>query len=148
MTQYVKIINGDLLNSQDYIVHQCNCVSTNVQALAKLVFDKYPQANSYTKRIRYDTSTYSIPGTIEIYDNVINIYSQYYPAQAKYGDTYEMRIKWFRECLDKISNLNIKTLSMPYNIGCGAAKGNWSIYYKMICDFAENEKINVTLYKL
>jgi hypothetical protein len=37
---------------------------------------------------------------------------------------------------------------MPYNIGCGAAGGDWNIYFDMIKNFAYINQINVTLYKL
>jgi hypothetical protein len=152
MSLYVKTVDLDILNAtEDYIAHQCNCISQNAQALAKQIFEKFPHSNSYKIRRQNDKSTFGVVGTIEIFDNIINMYSQYYPAAAKYSnDTYAMRIIWFKMCLDKISNIyNIKnkTIAMPYNIGCGAAKGNWTLYYKMICDFAEKEQIHITLYK-
>ena len=37
---------------------------------------------------------------------------------------------------------------MPYNIGCGAAGGDWQIYYKMIENFANDNQIYMTLYKI
>ena len=43
MTNYIKVINGNLLEAQEqYIIHQCNCVSVNAKTLAKQLFDKYP----------------------------------------------------------------------------------------------------------
>lgn len=155
-TRYIQIINDDLLNAkEDYIVHQCNCVSNDAKTLAEKIFKKYPYANSYKNRT---TSTRSIPGTIEIFGNgtnkrfIINAYAQFYPSTNKYqNDNAEKRIKWFEECLNKISeieNINTKTIAMPYNIGCGAGGGNWIEYYKLIRKFARREKIYVTLYKL
>jgi len=157
--EYIKIINGDLLDAkEDYIVHQCNCISTNAQALAKQIFGRYDYANSYKNRINNDKSTYTQPGTIEIYGNgndqryVINMYAQYYPAKAKYdNDTLAKRFQWFQQCLNdisKIDNIKNKTLAFPFNIGCGAAGGDWNIYYNAIQTFANKQKINITLYKL
>ena len=38
---YLQIVNGDLLNAKEpYIVHQCNCTSTNAKALAHFIFTK------------------------------------------------------------------------------------------------------------
>jgi len=150
---YLKIVDGDLLDAtEDYLAHQCNCCSTGAKALAELMFDKYPHANSYNKRIKNNKSTYSKPGTIEVFDNVINMYAQYYPAFGKYNnDSVVKRVEWFKACLvdiSKIKDIKLKTIAMPFNIGCGAAGGDWNVYYKMIEEFATKEKIHVTLYKL
>ena len=155
--EYVKTVNGDLLDATEtYIAHQCNCISTNAKTLAELIFNKYPDSNSYSKRINGMKSTYGKPGTIEIFGNtgpyIINMYAQYYPAKSKYpNDSMNKRIEWFKECLNHISqikNTHTHTIAMPYNIGCGAAGGDWNIYYKILTDFANKEKIHITLYKL
>ena len=156
---YFKIINGDLLTATEtYIVHQCNCISTSAKALAESLFNEYLYANTYSKRIRNNITTYSKPSTIDILGNgitqryIINMYAQYYPGIAKYNnDTKEKRIIWFKECLDHISQIkNIKqeSIAMAYNTGCAAAGGDWIIYSKMIEDFANKEQICVTLYRL
>ena len=156
---YLKTINGDLLNAtEDFVAHQCNCMSTNAKTLAQQLFIKYPYANTYKNRIKGNKNTYNIPGTMEIFGNgidkrfIINIYSQYYPSIAKYNnDTTNKRLEWFVNCLNEITKINDiqnKTIAMPYNIGCGAAGGDWNIYHKIIEDFANKEKINITLYKL
>ena len=80
------------------------------------------------------------------------MYSQYYPALPKYNnDTNEKRIGWFENCLheiSKIDDIQNKTISMPFRIGCGVAGGDWTIYYNLICEFANKEKIHITLYRL
>jgi O-acetyl-ADP-ribose deacetylase (regulator of RNase III) len=80
--EYIKIVNGDLLDAQeDYIVHQCNCISTEAKGLAKQIFDKYDYANSYKNRIKGHNQQ---PGTIEIWGNgndqklIINVYAQFF----------------------------------------------------------------------
>lgn len=152
----IKIINGDALQAtEEYLAHQCNCVTNASKHMAKSMFDKYPYANTYVKRSR-DKSTYNTPGTIEVLGNgtnqryIINMYSQYYPSTAKYNnDSTNLRIQWFQQCLKHISLIpNIKNIAMPYNIGCGSAGGDWNVYFKMISDFAEKYNIDVVLYKL
>jgi len=155
-TQYVRIVNGNLLDAtEDYIVHQCNCVSTDAKTLAEQIFKKYPYANSYKDRT---TATRSVPGQIEIFGNgsnqryIINAYAQYYPSPYGYpNDNAAKRLGWFESCLgeiSKIKNIKNKTIGMPFNIGCGAGGGNWVLYYDLICKFAIREKINVVLYQL
>jgi len=156
---YLKVINGNLLDAtEDFIAHQCNCSSTNAKTLAEQLFKKYDYADSYKKRVKNNKMTYHIPGTIEIFGNghdnryIINMYAQYYPGLGKYNNDNDIkRLKWFQECLDKISNIDDiqnKTIAMPFNIGCGAGGGDWDLYYNMLYDFANNNKINVILYKL
>ncbi len=155
--EYIKIVNGDLLDAKEtYIAHQCNCISINAKTLAELIFNKYPDSNSYIKRINGIQSTYNTPGTIEIFGEnepyIINMYAQYYPTKSKYSnDSINKRIGWFKECLthiSKIENIHITTIAMPFNIGCGAAGGDWNTYYTILTDFANKEKIHITLYKL
>jgi hypothetical protein len=78
------------------------------------------------------------------------MYAEYYPGISKYNnDTKQHRITWFQECLNQISQINnIASIAMPYNIGCGAAGGDWDVYFQMINNFANNYQIHVTLYKL
>ena len=145
---FISVVNGNLLDAiEDYIVHQCNCVSINPIGLALVLFNKYPDANTYiTKHI----TTKSIPGTIDVIGNVINMYAQYYPTVPKYSnDSAKKRIDWFKDCLDQIALIdNVNSVAMPYNIGCGLAGGNWSVYYNMLEVFTNKHQIKITLYKI
>ena len=157
----VNIIDGDLLDAtENYIVHQCNCVTNQSKFVAKQIFDKYPYSNTYKMRTT-SKETHSIPGTIDIMGNgtnnryVINMYSQLYPTYAKYGnDSIKLRQEWFKKCLECIGNeLNretgehTETIAMPYKIGCGSAGGNWEVYFDMIKEFSDKYDIEVMLYK-
>ena len=157
MTGYIEIVNGDLLNATEpYIAHQCNCVSTCAKTLAKIIFDKYSYADTYKSRINLNPSTYHKPGTIDILGDgvnnkyIINMYSQYYPAIAKYSnDSFQKRLQWFQMCLNQIGQINgLTEVAMPYNIGCGAAGGNWNDYFNVIQKFANDTKIKIKLYKI
>lgn len=149
----VTIINGDLLNAtEDYILHQCNCVSIDAKALAEKIFAKYPYANTY--RFRSGKGG-SLPGTFDILGNgtsqryIINLYSQYYPGAPKYAnDSAEIRLQWFIQGLSGIACEGVKSIAIPYNIGCGAARGDWTVYSQIIEKFAIDNNIKVTIYKL
>src|SRR5437016_3126543 len=110
--EYIHIKQGNLLDAtEDYIAHQCNCVSHNAHALAKQLFDRYPYADTYKKRINHNQ-----PGTIDVFyqqPHIINMYAQYYPGTSKYtNDSSEKRLLWFQQCLEHISHLkNIKTVA-------------------------------------
>jgi O-acetyl-ADP-ribose deacetylase (regulator of RNase III) len=135
-------IKGNLLNSKTtYIAHQCNCVSTLSSGLAQSIFCKYPYANTYT--------TKRTPGTISVHRNVINMYAQIYPGKSKYpNDTPDLRIQYFKSCLNEISKLKGESIAFPYNIGCGLAGGDWQKYKQLIYEFSKNTTLKVYIVHL
>jgi len=66
------------------------------------------------------------------------IYSKYYPTVIEISDGPNDRIKYFKRCLDKLDNLNLDHVAMPYQIGCGLAGGSWPIYEKMLNFYRKN----------
>jgi len=155
---YITVKDGNLLDAtEEYIAHQCNCVSTNAKGIAKQIFDVFPFANTYKKR-QYKNAVETIEILSNGKTNIINMYAQYYPSipqrEISLGksknnyDTKEQRIKWFTSCLNKIAEIpNINNIAMPYNIGCGCAGGDWNVYFGLIQKFAKDNKIHVVLYR-
>jgi O-acetyl-ADP-ribose deacetylase (regulator of RNase III) len=147
----LNIINGDLLKSKDkYIAHQTNAISYNAAGLAAAIFKKYPYSNIYFRR-----QEPSIPGSIVIDGDginkrfIIHMMGQNYPGYHNEFETKEMRLNWFKNCLNEISLINdLDSIGFPYMIGCGLAGGNWNDYYNLIYDFSENLNINVNIYKI
>ena len=147
-SQESLVIAGDLLKIKNaYICHQCNCISTTGRGLAVDIFNKYPSANVYKRKHKFDD--YSAVGTIEVFDvddnHVVNLYAQYRPSKIESGGgTRAFRKQWFKECLDELHEYLIAnahdhaTVAFPYLIGCGLAGGNWNEYHALILDFAEN----------
>lgn len=142
----IKKIHGNIIDSDaQFIVHQCNCVSTGMAGLAKTIFKKYPYSDTYSKRNSKEERSLDDPGTISIHGNgkdkryIVNFYSQYYPGKAKYkNDSLEIREKWFEKCLDLLGQVeDLKSVAFPYGIGCGLAGGDWDKYYGMIEDFSD-----------
>ncbi len=151
----IKLIEGDLLEANEqYIAHQTNCVTVGKAAgLAEKIFNKYPYSDVYTSRV--DNSS---PGSISIHGDgvksryIINMYAQYYPGKFNNlfeKDTQQQREGYFLQSLEEISRIsNIKSIAMPYEIGCGLAGGKWESYLNMLQDFADkNPNINLSLYQ-
>lgn len=151
---------GDLLASpEQYIAHQCNCVSQYSSGLARHLFDRFPYANTYAGRTEPNQ-----PGTIQVLGNgtnerlVINLYAQYYPGYPVKGnwDSQEAREQYFSDCLNAIAGLKyganfpkLESIAFPSGIGCGLAGGDWEHYSKMLEDFANAYKdVKVVLYQL
>ena len=157
-------VKGDLLDSNaKYIAHQCNCVTSRAAHLAKDVFDRFPWADIYTDRAKYDREELPLPneqpGDIVIRGNgnderyVINILGQYYPGMVSYPnsskDNYEARQKYFEKALCKIVKVeDLESIAFPYKIGCGAAGGDWAVYKGLIELFATKTGADVYIVRL
>ncbi len=139
---------GNLLDYAEnyYLVHQCNCKTTTSLGLARQIFQKYPNANTYTSDpIRH-------PGEINIIDPIINLYGQIYPGKAKsiLQDGVPERLIYFKTGLEKIYQ-NLKdnqtiNLAFAKYIGCGLAGGTWSHYEKILRDFEQQyDKVNILI---
>jgi len=148
----IQVVEYNLLeHPATFIAHQCNCVSTKSKGLSESIFNKWPIANTYSRRS--DGFKDSLGGleTCLVGNSkyVINMYAQFYPGKPKHpNDTYKVRETAFKKCLDKIPNqvnslLNFGTevknpdIAFPFGIGCGLAGGYWNTYYSMLEDFEE-----------
>jgi len=154
----VEIVAGDLLEAtEQYICHQCNCLTVHSAGIAHSIFASFPYANIYlerkTKNAKHHLDEIHIRGNGKDQRYVINMMAQYYPGRTKYPnsrkDGVERRHKAFRECLKKIAQIpNIESVAFPWRIGCNLGGGDWYIYENMIRDFAkENSHIQVRIYR-
>jgi O-acetyl-ADP-ribose deacetylase (regulator of RNase III) len=142
------------------ICHQCNCVTWNAAGLAKILFEKYPMANTYYTK--HQQGIQSQPGTIDISHDfktsnyIINMYGQFSPGSIKKEEEeYRNREEYFKNCLKELKNFvianHVKKVAFPYKIGCGLAGGNWNNYFQMLNSFAKEvnmEKVTVFLCKI
>lgn len=150
----MRIVSGDILTyPSNYIVHQCNCVTTSSAGLAASIFKKWPEANTYQRGSRgrqpgrIDTiRPGKVPsGSVKIQSMrnsvddlwIINLYGQYYPNGPSAYETKQQRLLWFREGCSQLADFveTNKTVTLPYLIGCGLAKGSWNDYLDAISTF-------------
>jgi O-acetyl-ADP-ribose deacetylase (regulator of RNase III) len=163
----LKTKSGDLLKAtEQYIVHQCNCVTITAAGLAKAIGIKFPFANPYAHR-RKDPAKSSrcLPedegklGTIQIWrpedgqgPSFIGLYAQYGPGKPtkKEGDSKKDREDSFKKCMDSLETVEgLESIALPWQIGCGMAGGNWSVYEGIIREWAEKHPdVSVAIYKL
>ena len=148
----IQTIEKNILNAtEEYICHQCNCVTREAAGLAAQLFQKWSYADCYSTRWEPD-----MPGTINIASerkSIINMFAQVYPGAPKdpndKHDGFQARKKYFIYCLRAIA-LNVEpnsSLAFPYKIGCGMAGGDWAFYELAINKFATINKLRVTFYK-
>lgn len=156
------LVEGDLLTSEaKYIVHQCNCTTTNSAHLSAAMFERFPHADIYSPRKGLSVPLPDQqPGSIVVCGDgesqrfVIAILGQISPGFPRDPrspkDGFEARIRYFKQALERIAEIpDLHSLAMPYRIGCGAAGGDWvDDYEPMIDEFAGNVDAEVTIYKL
>lgn len=170
MTLTIK--SGDLLDAEEeYILQQCNCVACKPHGLSAAIAKRFPFADPYSLRRPMPERNFAVkedqptPGSIQLLDNedcskkVICLFAQYgmgkpysYTNKGSTAvlDSFELRQKWFKLCLDEVAQLvpSGSALAIPFQIGCGLAGGDWKIYNKMITEWAANHPtLHLTMYK-
>eukprot|EP00698_Gefionella_okellyi_P009006 TRINITY_DN2259_c1_g3_i1.p1 TRINITY_DN2259_c1_g3~~TRINITY_DN2259_c1_g3_i1.p1 ORF type:complete len:193 (+),score=21.82 TRINITY_DN2259_c1_g3_i1:44-622(+) len=154
----VRIQQGDiLLATEDVICHQCNCSTPKAKGLAQVLFDKYPHADMYAER-RAGRVKQHTPGMCVVLGEgtitkpfIANMFAQVKGGKPKPKDTANLRMRWFDECLRQIPQQvpTVRSLALPYLIGCGLAGGDWTLYLGMICRFATaNPQLQIVIYQL
>lgn len=84
----------------------------------------------------------------------MGLFAQYGPGKPGKDDTKGQREEWFKTCLDKVGELKesekgVRSVALPWGIGCGLAGGDWVVYEGIIKEWAKkNEDVEVAVYKL
>jgi O-acetyl-ADP-ribose deacetylase (regulator of RNase III) len=167
----MHIVKGNLLDAtEQYIVQQCNCISTRSHGLSKQVAERFRHADVYGARARDGAkntapeSARAVPGTIAVLGDgdserfVICAFAQYgmgkpyslNNSNRQWIDDHKSRALWFGQCLQRIAELEPTSVAFPYMIGCGLAGGDWDAdYYPMLQKFCEeNPKVRAVMYRL
>ena len=151
----IQTVTGNLLDAKEqYLCHQCNCITHKAAHLAASVFRRFPYSDVYSSR-REDSE----PGTILIKGDgekqrlVVAMFAQVYPSVPRFPsdgrDGYAARQGYFVQCLGKLGAVKgIREAAFPHMIGCGAAGGHWPTYLNLIQEFASKTGIKVIMYKL
>ena len=144
---------------REFIVQQTNCITCDVEGLAKAIREDRPWACPSKDRVPIKrgskwctTETQGTTGSIVVREGrdgkpgVINMMAQFGPGKPRLGrssgDDARQRRQWFWQCLGRIESRKprIKQLAFPENIGCGLAGGDWSTYKEMIRTFARRNR--------
>ena len=151
----IKYFNGDLLTAPniEIVAHQVNCLGIMGSGIAKQIKDKYPQVfkeykefcNTHPKNDLLGCCTMSSIG-----DNIwiANLFGQYGISNKICQTDYIALEKAMIKLLDITIIHNFKIIGMPYNIGCGAAKGDWSIVQEIIDNIFLKASVELQIWKL
>jgi hypothetical protein len=167
----MECIEGNLLQAtEDYIVQQCCCTACRPHGLSESIANEFSHGNLYSLRKpiapRKNTARAEdrgIPGTSIILGDgkshrfIACLLGQY--AMGKPGkydsfgipDSKQDRERYFQESLEHLSSQIPESCSLafPYQIGCGLAGGDWTVYKKILDTWAKKHPMyKVVLYKL
>lgn len=151
----IKIINEDLLTANvDAIAHQVNCMGVMGAGLAKqirsryvYVYDRYLRACELHHHSDLLGKVQTIKTVLPNEPYVINMFAQeFYGKDKRYTD-YDA----LYTCLTKVKEFmlrnKLKTLGLPYGLGCGLAGGSWKIVYELIRDAFGDSDITIYICK-
>ena len=145
-------VRGDIITcGADYIVHQCNCMTTIGKGLSLDMFAAYPHSDIYSRRRTADVPGKNIIVALDGHPTIVNMLAQRSPGKSTYqNDTPQMRIQWFKQCLDHLATVVVpgSTIAFPYKIGCGMARGSWPTYEEMLIKFSESVKVKNCVVKI
>ena len=144
----IKIKQENILNcNENIIVHQVNAQGIMGGGVARQLANQYlGLEREYSEFCELHSNNYNqLKGQvfkIMIQGKMImNMFSQ----KTNFDTDYEMMKMALEEIKEYAKSFNL-TICMPYGIGCGIAKGDWNIVYKIIEEVFSD--YNVTLYKL
>lgn len=147
----ISIVHTDLLASHcDVIAHQVNCQGVMGAGLAKQIRTRYPDVYTVYKKV-CDTQS-ELLGKVQLVATpdcrVANLFAQFtYGTDCKQTD-YDALTLCLLKLRDRMLQLNLKTLGLPYGLGCGLAGGDWAIVYEIIRTVFSPVDIDVYICKL
>ena len=145
------IINKNIdivLHPSDALCHCANCYTTMSSGVARRLRTVYPEiyeADCLTKRGDYNKLGKISVANFKDGKVGFNIYAQYTYGTEKRQLNYEAMYTGLEAVKEYMVEHKLKTLSIPRNMGCRLAGGNWSVVEKMIEVIFEDGLVDVTI---
>lgn len=152
----IKVIDGNLLDAKtDIIAHQTNCLGIMGGGVALAIRQKYPNVyETYRNFCGQAVAPVAILGQCEMVATksgtapffVANLFGQ---CETGKGATNYRALECAMLELYKFMVRNdLRTVAMPYMIGCGLAGGDWNKVSDIILSVFGNTGISVELWRL
>lgn len=144
----IEVINGNIFNGNDDIIcHQVNTFGVMGAGIAAQIKRLYPKVYEVYHEICNEYKPQQLMGNV-LFCN------QYAPPEiANFFSQYDMTTDYnaMESCLKAVYNYakrNNRIVAIPYGMGCGIARGDWNIVYKMIEEIFGKDDIKCTIYRL
>ena len=153
----MEIVNydGSLLDSKAQIlVHQVNCAARMASGIAKTIRESYPVV--YEEYMQY-CKKFANPrmrlGDINIVkvsrkQAVCNLFGQLqYGYDGKRYTSYDAVTQGLEKLRDFCIEKGVKSIAIPYNMGCGLGGGKWNIVWMIILETFNDTNMTVEIWK-
>lgn len=147
----IENIDGDIFKIEtNAILHCANCMCVMGSGIALTISRLYPEAvladnetkaGDIKKLGKYSSATGK--NSIIIY----NLYGQYVPGAGIRQLNYEAFYTATESAHKDILSKNLKTVSVPYNIGCDRAGGSWTVVNAILTDIFEKSPVKLKICK-
>ena len=146
----IRYLSMDVLDTDtDLVAHQVNCKGVMGAGLARQIRAQFPDVyEAYRRACNNVDRSSDLLGKIQIKQGIVNLFAQDgYGTDRRYTD-----YKALATCLNKLAlymtEHQMKTLALPYGMGCGLAGGDWKIVHEIIRDIFTPSDITVYICKL
>lgn len=145
----IKIITGDILESNaNVICHQVNEDGYMGGGLAYSIANRYPEVEEeYALYCAGFENKEDLYGDCFICEYDEDKYIANCFTQRNFVTNIQDIENVFNILIPKCKKLGL-TIAMPYNYGCGIAKGNWIDVYNTIEEISNKYDYEVEVYKL
>ena len=145
----LKIIKGDILNSNcNVICHQVNEDGYMGGGLALSIATRYPEVEKeYNEYCGYFEDRTMLYGDVFICEYDKDKYIANCFTQRNFITSIEDIKQVFNILVPKCKKLNL-TIAVPYNYGCGIARGNWQEVYETLEDISNKYEYDIEIYQL
>lgn len=155
----ITIKQGGLLDAtEDVICHQVNCLGIMRRGIAKQIKEAYPQVfKRYYDVVSRSSSPKELLGQIlmdevdqkEGSQLIISLFGQLCFGSEQHYTNYAALGNAVFLMFEAISHIGVKSIAIPYGIGCGLdGGGNWEIVKEIFELYSDKFNIPVVAYKL
>lgn len=137
MSEYIKIVKGDLLQAtEDVICHQVNAQGVMGSGLAKDIKKQYPEAfERYRVLCLQENKGRHLLGTCQIIKSkdkyIANIFGQHkFGRNGVYTEMDALKQAFYS--LKMRAQKHNLSVAIPFKFGCGLAGGDWNEVFKLI----------------
>lgn len=148
----INAIKGNIFDSKvQVIAHQVNCKGVMGAGIAKQIANRYPDVyNEYRNYCKVNKTLLGDCLLVKTKDGryIANLFGQAGYSRRELMTNYSALRKSFESLRYIMGVKDLKTLAIPYKIGCGLAGGDWNIVYNIIDTTFYNLSIDIEIWKL
>lgn len=131
------------------IAHQTNVDGAMGAGIAREIAARYPSVLADFKALKSPMLGQVLASQLKDDKIVFNVYAQsLFPRNQLKKTNYEALYNGFKIVADYCNKANIRSLGVPFNLGCGHGGGNWGVVKAIFnCLFENNDRTNLIIFE-